>query len=214
MLIERDKRGEYVTMGYSKKKFTVPVNLYLIGTMNTADRSLAQLEVALRRRFAFVTLEPAFNENWRRIIQESDVSTEMVSRILFAVEKINKVIIGDFQLGPGYAIGHSFFTSKSEKIVMDAKFYRNIFQEHFGKKSFHSHNLYQMFTYLMHQPKDIALRGILIYPYNGTELDEKFAWDDRMTVEVLTLNLEDSWRDIYRKLMSVLYGTRGQDYVD
>ncbi len=61
-----------------------------------------------------------------------------------------------------------------------------------------------MFTYLMHQPKDIALRGILIYPYNGAEIDEKFAWDDRMTVEVMTLNLEDSWRDIYRKLVSVL----------
>jgi len=84
--------------------------------MNTADRSLAQLEVALRRRFAFVTLEPAFNENWRRTIQESVVSSEMVSRILFAVEKINKVIIGDFQLGPGYAIGHSFFTSKPENM--------------------------------------------------------------------------------------------------
>lgn len=91
-----------------------------------------------------------------------------------------------------------------QKIVMDAKFYRNIFQKHFGKTSFHSHNLYQMFTYLMHQRKDLTLRGILIYPYNGTEVDEKFMWDDRMTVEVLTLNLEDSWGDIYKKLMSVL----------
>lgn len=125
MLIERDKRGEYVTMSYSKKKFTVPDNVYLIGTMNTADRSLAQLEVALRRRFAFVTLEPTFNENWRRTIQESDVSPEMVSRILFAVEKINKVIIGDFQLGPGYAIGHSFFTSKPENID-EQEWYRGI----------------------------------------------------------------------------------------
>ncbi|WML50581.1 AAA family ATPase [Neobacillus sp. PS3-34] len=116
MLIERDKRGEYVTMGYSKKKFTVPNNVYLIGTMNTADRSLAQLEVALRRRFAFVTLKPAFNEDWRRTIQESGVSPDMVNRILFAIEKMNKEIIGDFQLGPGYAIGHSFFTSKPEKM--------------------------------------------------------------------------------------------------
>jgi 5-methylcytosine-specific restriction enzyme subunit McrC len=91
-----------------------------------------------------------------------------------------------------------------QKIVMDAKFYRNIFQKHFGKTSFHSHNLYQVFTYLMHQPKDITLRGILIYPYNGTVVDERFSWDDRMTVEVLTLNLEDSWGDIYKKLMSVL----------
>lgn len=51
MLIEKEKRDEYVTMGYSKEKFTVPENVFLIGTMNTADRSLAQLDVALRRRF-------------------------------------------------------------------------------------------------------------------------------------------------------------------
>lgn len=116
MLIERDKRGEYVTMGYSKKKFTVPNNVYLIGTMNTADRSLAQLEVALRRRFAFVTLKPAFNDDWRRTLQESGVSPNIVNRILLAVEKMNKEIIGDYQLGPGYAIGHSFFTSKPENM--------------------------------------------------------------------------------------------------
>lgn len=114
MLIERDKRDEFVTMSYSKDKFTVPSNVYLIGTMNTADRSLAQLEVALRRRFAFVTLVPLFNDKWFVTIQESGVSDAMISRILFTVEKINKEIVGDFQLGAGYAIGHSFFTSKPE----------------------------------------------------------------------------------------------------
>ncbi|MFK4996956.1 hypothetical protein ACI2OX_03555 [Bacillus sp. N9] len=64
MLIEKDKRDEFVTMGYSKDPFTVPSNVYLIGTMNTADRSLAQIEVALRRRFAFVTLTPALNDQF------------------------------------------------------------------------------------------------------------------------------------------------------
>ena len=112
MLIERDKRDEFVTMGYSKRKFTIPSNVYLIGTMNTAVRSLAQLEVALRRRFAFVTLEPAFNEKWWKSLQSSGLSEQMVNRILFAVEKINRAIVGDFQLGSGYAIGHSFFTAK------------------------------------------------------------------------------------------------------
>ena len=116
MLIERDKRDEFVTMGYSKDKFTVPSNVHLIGTMNTADRSLAQLEVALRRRFALVTLAPSFNEKWILTIQQSGVSKTMVSRILFAVDKINKEIIGDFQLGNGYAIGHSFFTSKPDNM--------------------------------------------------------------------------------------------------
>ncbi|MED4051534.1 AAA family ATPase [Priestia megaterium] len=116
MLIERDKRGEFVTMGYSKDNFTVPSNVYLIGTMNTADRSLAQLEVALRRRFAFVTLVPAFNEKWKFTLQESGVSAQMLSRILFAIDKINKEIVGDFQLGSGYAIGHSFFNTKPKNM--------------------------------------------------------------------------------------------------
>ncbi|MBU8852450.1 AAA family ATPase [Bacillus sp. FJAT-26377] len=116
MLIERDKRDEFVTMGYSKDNFTVPSNVYLIGTMNTADRSLAQLEVALRRRFAFVTLVPAFNEKWKYTLQESGVSNEMISRILFVVDKINEEIVADFQLGSGYAIGHSFFNTKPENM--------------------------------------------------------------------------------------------------
>ncbi|WP_191566339.1 AAA family ATPase [Metabacillus idriensis] len=116
MLIERDKRDEFVTMGYSKDKFTVPSNVYLIGTMNTADRSLSQLEVALRRRFAFVALEPSFNEKWYRTILKSGISDLMVNRILVAVNKMNKEIIEDFQLGSGYAIGHSFFTVKPENM--------------------------------------------------------------------------------------------------
>ena len=91
-----------------------------------------------------------------------------------------------------------------QKIVMDAKFYKNIFQEYFGKTSFHSHNMYQLFTYLMHQPKELNLRGILIYPFNGVEVDETFRWDERVTMEVITLNLDDSWKKIYRRLISVL----------
>ena len=116
MLIERDKRDEFVTMGYSKKKFTVPGNLYLIGTMNTADRSLAQLEVALRRRFAFVTLNPAFNGKWREHMIKENVSAEMMGRIQQTVETLNNEIINDYQLGNGYAIGHSFFTAKPSNI--------------------------------------------------------------------------------------------------
>ncbi|PLS01923.1 McrC family protein [Neobacillus cucumis] len=92
----------------------------------------------------------------------------------------------------------------NQKIIMDAKFYKNLFQENFGKASFHSHNLYQLFTYLMHQPKELNLRGILIYPFNGVEVDETFHWDNRMMVEIWTLNLDDSWHDIRRKLLSLL----------
>src|SRR5690625_565217 len=111
MLIEKDKRDDFVTMGYSKEKFTVPRNVYLIGTMNTADRSLAQLDVALRRRFAFVTLDPQFNVKWERFMLGRGVSNEMIERVLEVVDKINTEIFADYQLGRGYEIGHSFFTS-------------------------------------------------------------------------------------------------------
>jgi 5-methylcytosine-specific restriction enzyme B len=63
-----------------------------------------------------VTLAPAFNEKWQRTIKELGVSDRMVERILFAVERLNKVIIEEFQLGSGYAIGHSFFTAKPESM--------------------------------------------------------------------------------------------------
>ncbi|WP_052343590.1 AAA family ATPase [Bacillus massiliigorillae] len=116
MLIERDKRDEFVTMGYSKDRFTVPSNVYIIGTMNTADRSLAQLEIALRRRFAFITLVPAFNEKWKQTMHQYGISDQMISRILRAVNIMNKEISSDFQLGQGYLIGHSFFTSKPESL--------------------------------------------------------------------------------------------------
>ena len=58
MLIEKDYRGEKITMGYTGDKFTVPENLYIIGMMNTADRSLAMLDYALRRRFSFFDVNP------------------------------------------------------------------------------------------------------------------------------------------------------------
>ncbi len=91
-----------------------------------------------------------------------------------------------------------------QKIVVDAKFYKNLFQENHGKASFHSHNLYQLFTYLMHQPEDLNLRGILVYPFNGVEVDEKFRWNERITMEVMTIDLDQSWKEIYSKLIGLL----------
>lgn len=125
MLIEKDKRDEFVTMGYSKKKFTVPANVHLIGTMNTADRSLAQLEVALRRRFAFMTLEPEFHDKWAATVMREGVSSAMVERIVQTVSTINETIVSDFQLGKGYVIGHSFFTGKPEALDEEI-WYQNI----------------------------------------------------------------------------------------
>lgn len=93
---------------------------------------------------------------------------------------------------------------KSEKIIIDAKFYKNIFQVHHGKSSFHSHNMYQLFTYLMHQSAELSLRGILIYPVNDVEIDEKYSWDERIKIEVKSVDLNGSWSNIYKDLKSVI----------
>jgi len=91
-----------------------------------------------------------------------------------------------------------------KKLVIDAKYYKNVFQEFHGKSSFHSHNMYQMFAYLQHQPKEMTVRGILIYPFNGEEVNETYRWDERITMEVITVDLNASWREIYGKLLSIL----------
>lgn len=94
-----------------------------------------------------------------------------------------------------------------KKVIIDAKFYKNMFQTNFGKQSLHSGNMYQMFTYLCHQPKELAqLRGVLIYPFNGLEIHETYRWDERTTIEVLTVDLGAKWRDIYRELIQVVHG--------
>lgn len=125
MLIEGDKRDEVVTMGYSKEDFTVSSNVYLIGTMNTADRSLAQLEVAMRRRFAFITLETQFNEKWQAHLKGQGVSDAMVERISLDIGRINEEIRNDYQLGKGYEIGHSFFTTVPEHLD-ENKWFRQV----------------------------------------------------------------------------------------
>lgn len=61
MLIESDKRDEELILLYSGERFSVPKNIYIVGMMNTADRSLAILDYALRRRFAFYNMQPAFH---------------------------------------------------------------------------------------------------------------------------------------------------------
>lgn len=90
-----------------------------------------------------------------------------------------------------------------EKIVIDAKFYKNVFQEYHGKSSFHSQNMYQLFTYLQHQPKEKNVRGILIYPYNGVAVNEVYHWDERIKMEVITLDLDANWKTIFKELIDI-----------
>lgn len=112
MLIETDKRGQEMTLAYSEEPFTVPPNLYLIGTMNTADRSLSLVDYALRRRFAFLTLDPGFNEKtFSSHLGGHGLTPGQTRHIIVQMEALNlEIEKDDTNLGKGYRIGHSFFT--------------------------------------------------------------------------------------------------------
>lgn len=124
MLLEADKRGEEwaVPLAYSDesaKKFFIPKNLYVLGLMNTADRSLAVVDYALRRRFAFVDLEPAYKSpKFKEFLQEKGVSDALRTKIISQMIKLNERIATDTaNLGPGFCIGHSYFSSPPEDVA-------------------------------------------------------------------------------------------------
>lgn len=107
MLIENDKRGDSLRLIYSNELFTVPKNVYIIGMMNTADRSLALIDYALRRRFTFVELEPALsNEKFKAIVKASN--DERYKKLIEEVKRLNEEIAEDESLGKGFKIGHSY----------------------------------------------------------------------------------------------------------
>lgn len=118
MCIESDKRSpKYaVTLMYSNSEddsyFYVPKNIYIIGTMNTADRSLAQIDYALRRRFSFFNLKPAFNNN--KFIDRL-YNCPMKNQIIDTMNHINNVLTKYFG-SSNFNIGHSYFASDIESI--------------------------------------------------------------------------------------------------
>jgi len=123
-LLENSKRSraEAMELAYRKsvgEKVYVPENLYVIGTMNVADRSLALVDLALRRRFAFVSLEPCFNETWMKWCEAKGLATDDIARIKAAVEALNGEVTADRALGPQFQIGHSYLTPM--ETVRDAK---------------------------------------------------------------------------------------------
>ena len=114
MLMESDKRGEEfsIPLIYSPdsiSNFYIPKNLYIIGTMNTADRSLALVDYALRRRFAFVDIKPSFSDLFVNYLGERKVPQMIVNRIIDRVSYLNSIIESDRNLGKGFHIGHSYF---------------------------------------------------------------------------------------------------------
>lgn len=108
MLIENDKRGVSLQLLYSDEKFSVPKNVYIIGMMNTADRSLAMMDYALRRRFAFFEFAPAFDTEGFRLYRQEKANKKF-DNLIAAIEKLNNAIEDDETLGRGFRIGHSYF---------------------------------------------------------------------------------------------------------
>ena len=131
MLIEADKRGsEYeipLTYSGTGERFSVPDNVHVLGLMNTADRSLAMVDYALRRRFAFETLQPAYRtEEFRKYLIEAGVDESLVDRIDDSISAINERIREDEDLGPGFRIGHSYFVPSGDEDSPDERWFRTI----------------------------------------------------------------------------------------
>lgn len=114
MLIENGYRGKNIKLAYTGEDFTVPENIYILGMMNTADRSLAMIDYALRRRFSFFEMEPGFSTDGFKRYQES-LHDETFNKVIDAIVDLNAVIANDDSLGAGFCIGHSYFCDQ-EKI--------------------------------------------------------------------------------------------------
>jgi hypothetical protein len=126
MLIENDKRGEKnaLRLLYKDELFSVPANVHIIGMMNTADRSLAMIDYALRRRFAFFDMEPAFHSDGFKA-RQTKIQNSKFDALIAAVETLNRAIGDDASLGMGFRIGHSYFCTND---VMDAAWLSSVIE--------------------------------------------------------------------------------------
>lgn len=111
MLVERDWRGHRITLSYDGKPFSVPKNLYIIGMMNTADRSLALIDYALRRRFSFFDMSPGFDSKGF-VEYAKSLQSRTFNTLIEKVKELNDEIARDKSLGKGFCIGHSYFAGQ------------------------------------------------------------------------------------------------------
>ncbi len=123
-LIEATKRGpeEALRLAYPRsldERVHVPSNLHIVGTMNVADRSLALVDLALRRRFAFLTLTPELSDAWRRWCLAHGMPKGLIGEIAERMTALNSVISADRTLGPQFQVGHSFVTPGGEEPTSD-----------------------------------------------------------------------------------------------
>ncbi|WP_089610668.1 AAA family ATPase [Dehalobacterium formicoaceticum] len=128
MLIENDKRGSKFAVPLTYKpdsRFYVPQNIFIIGMMNTADRSLAMIDYALRRRFCFIEIEPAFNtQSFRKHLVDSGIHVDLIEKIISRLNYLNSQISSDSNLGRGFRIGHSYFCNPST----DENWYQSVIE--------------------------------------------------------------------------------------
>ena len=131
MLVEPGKRGpaHAIPLTYSRsgERFCVPDNVHVLGMMNTADRSLAMVDYALRRRFAFEALTPAYGtDEFREHLCKTGVDRKLVDRIEKNLIALNERIRDDRDLGPGFQIGHSFFVPDDQTENVDEGWYESV----------------------------------------------------------------------------------------
>ena len=137
LLLEADKRGpaHALRLPYAPAdapRFFVPDNLYVIGTLNLADRSLSPLDYALRRRFAFVALTPQLGAPLRAFLAAQQVPAPLVEQLCTRIAALNQTIADDPELGPDFVIGHSYFCQPPAGSTQVAAWLRLIMEQEIG----------------------------------------------------------------------------------
>jgi 5-methylcytosine-specific restriction protein B len=122
--VSKRRRSEAIELAYRREpgeRIHVPANLYVIGTMNVADRSLAIVDLALRRRFAFIDLAPRFGEAWRSWSADRGLENAMLAEIEARIGVLNAEITAAISLGPQFQIGHSYVTPDTDELITDGR---------------------------------------------------------------------------------------------